>query len=307
MGKMLSNKQIRKKAWGLAGKNLHRVLAAYLVLILTAGVFGAFIGVSAAFQLMPVAIAFSVLLALFMPVLEVGFMQYFANIWRGRRPRLFHSMFCHTRRILRLWGIMLLTALIVIAIALPWLIGMVAVNASMFSFIGEVTATVVTEGAATMPTEAAIEAATMEILNAIAANPMPLLITVLLVLLMYFVLIWISLRLSLTLPAFILNPERRAGQCIRLSMRASKGNSWRIFCNGFMLGLPMFIASILIALLDSALINVENQIIVIAVGIITALIQLLFAAYVMLGQFGLARQLLRKHTGKQKALPAPEE
>ena len=227
MGKMLTNKQIRKKAWSLAGKNLHRALAAYLVLILTAGVFGAFIGVGAAFRLIPVAIAFGVLLVLFMPVLEVGFMQYFANIWRGRRPRLFHSMFCHTRRILRLWGIMLLTGLIVIAVALPWLIGMAAVNMPTFAMIGEVTATTVTvtEGAVTMPTEAAVEAATMEILNAIAANPMPLLITALLVLLMYFVIIWVSLRLSLALPAFILNPNRRASQCIKLSMRASKGNA----------------------------------------------------------------------------------
>ena len=74
-----------------------------------------------------------------------------------------------------------------------------------------------------------------------------------------------------------------------------------------MLGLPLFIASILIGLLDSALLNVQSEIVSLIVGIITALIQLLFTAYVMLGQFGLARQLLRKHTGKQKALPAPEE
>lgn len=312
MGKMLSNKQIRRKAWGMACRNFPKFLAMIFVFALVIAVLMAAPVACFYFQLKIPGIVTAVLVALFMPVLSAGSLKIINNIWCGKRMQLFRSLFCFTPKFLRIWGILLLVELIMIGVALPWVIAVGALVMVNFSAIPEsaiatIESSVLAYQNATEATIASAEAAVSEsIMAAVMANPGILAAIAGVILLMLLVTIYMSFRLNLSLTAFVLHPEYRAGQCIRTSMKATKRNVWRIFCHSFMLALPVIIAEILITTINNLSVNIENVIIFTIVTIITMLISMLLSFYASLGTFGLQRQLIRKQTPKKhKALPAP--
>lgn len=316
MAKMLSNKQIRRKAWGLACRSFPKFLAMILVFGLAVTVLMAVPAACFYFQLKIPGIVTAALVALFMPVLSAGSLKIINNIWCGKRMQLLRSLFCFTPKFLRIWGILLLVELIMIGVSLPWVIAIVALLMVNFAAIPEsvienLEATVLTYQSATDPTmvEVAAEATDVAlaetVLAFVSANPGVVVAIVGVILLMLFITIYMAFRLNLSLTAFVLHPEYRAGRCIKTSMKATKRNVWRIFCHGFMLDLPVVIAEILIGAINHLSGNLENAIIVAVVAIVTMLISLLLSYYTSLGSFGLQRQLIRSQTpSKQKSLPA---
>lgn len=268
------------------------------------------------FKLKIPGIVTAALVALFMPVLSAGSLKIFNNIWCGKRMQPIRSLFCFTPKFLRIWGILLLVELIMIGVSLPWVIAIVVLMMFNFAAIPEsvienLEATVLTYQSATEPAvvEVAAEAAEVALAETVmafvSANPGIVLAIVGVIVLMLFITIYMSFRLNLALTAFVLHPEYRAGRCIKTSMKATKRNVWRIFCHGFMLGLPVVIAEILISAINHLSGNLENAIIVAVVAIVTMLISLLLSFYTSLGSFGLQRQLIRNQMPKkQKSLPA---
>ena len=106
------------------------------------------------------------------------------------------------------------------------------------------------------------------------------------------VIYWATLRISLAPLAFVMDPETKAVDCIRASWNASRGNIWRIFCNSFVLNLPLAISLALMGMFF-----VEDSLIY---GVITLLFQTLFSGYIALGETGLGELLL---TGRSMCAP----
>lgn len=98
--------------------------------------------------------------------------------------------------------------------------------------------------------------------------------------------IYISIRLSIAQTAFLLHPERTAAQLIGDSWRATRGCVWRVFCNTFVLSLPLAVASAL-----TNFILTEDSI---PALIVSSLFSALFNGYILLGQVGLNELLLSR-------------
>lgn len=269
----MSNKEIRQQAWEICKGKFPRVLAMMFVvsmISLAASLLGAAVGGSSFIAVLPTLVL--------LPILEVGTMQFVANLWHGEYSGM-SVLFQHANRFLRLWGIELIVALIALVICIPaailGVVGAIIVPfASLSSFVS----------LSSFAIETAISIATL-----IAA------------LVLIIVIAYVMLRLSLVYPAFIMNPERTAKECIRTSWTMSKGNVKRIFCNTLILNLPLIIAQIMVnALLSDGLYSST------IISIIIALFEALFTGYIALGEYGLAEQLLTHRTPEQNALPSAD-
>lgn len=257
----MSNKEIRQQAWEICKGNFPHVLAMMFVvsmISLAASLLGTALGGSSFIAVLPTLVL--------LPVLEVGTMQFVANLWHGEYAGM-GALFQHANSFLRLWGIELIVALIMLIICIP----AVLLGSAIISFAALISPTIAT-----------------------AAS----IATLIVALVMVIVIVYVTSRLSLAYPAFILNPDRTAKECLLTSWSASKGNVKRIFCNALILNLPLIIAQVMVNVLLSD--GLYSSVII---NIIISLFEALFTGYIALGEYGLAEQLLTHRAPEQEALP----
>lgn len=246
----MSNREIRARAWELCRTDFWKILSASVFVSVVTTVC---MSVGMLLGSLGVMMAAAAMLIL-MPVLEAGMVQFTGNLWNDRYASI-ATLFTHTDKVGRIWGIMLQTLLLELVIMLP-VMGLLGV----LTFLADsASATVMVAG----------------IVMAIA---------------MVIAMFWLTIRLSLPLFAMVLNPFARASECIRISWNATRGNVRRIFCHMFILALPLIIME---ALLQSFMIfNQASGIVYFILNLASTLLASLFNGYLTLGQYGLAEQLI---------------
>lgn len=263
----VTNSEIRKRAWELCRANFGRILSVtffYSLVTTLALLLGSYL----AEYSVVLSIALLVITVVVLPAMEIGMIRFSADIWHDQ-PTGIGVLFKYFNRLPRIWGISLLIYLITIAILSPYIAMMVGelLTNGEFSILF-----------------AALTAVVLPVLAVLS--------------------IWVGIRFSLALTCIITNPELGAIDCMKTSWRASKKNAWRLYCNAFVLSLPLAVSQALIELLIPT--NSTGIMIFIA-GIASTLIQTLFTGYIALGQFGLAEYLLNGGDAQFPALPEPED
>ena len=246
----MSNREIRARAWELCRTDFWKILSASVFVSVVTTVC---MSVGMLLGSLGVMMAAAAMLIL-MPVLEAGMVQFTGNLWNDRYASI-ATLFTHTDKVGRIWGIMLQTLLLELVIMLP-----------VMGLLGALTLLADSASAAVM---------VAGIVMAIA---------------MVIAMFWLTIRLSLPLFAMVLNPFARASECIRISWNATRGNARRIFCHMFILALPLIIME---ALLQSFMIfNQASGIVYFILNLASTLLASLFNGYLTLGQYGLAEQLI---------------
>ena len=246
----MSNREIRARAWELCRTDFWKILSASVFVSVVTTVC---MSVGMLLGSLGVMMAAAAMLIL-MPVLEAGMVQFTGNLWNDRYASI-ATLFTHTDKVGRIWGIMLQTLLLELVIMLP-----------VMGLLGALTLLADSASAAVM-----VAGSVMAIAMVIA-------------------MFWLTIRLSLPLFAMVLNPFARASECIRISWNATRGNVRRIFCHMFILALPLIIME---ALLQSFMIfNQASGIVYFILNLASTLLASLFNGYLTLGQYGLAEQLI---------------
>lgn len=246
----MSNREIRARAWELCRTDFWKILSASVFVSVVTTVC---MSVGMLLGSLGVMMAAAAMLIL-MPVLEAGMVQFTGNLWNDRYASI-ATLFTHTDKVGRIWGIMLQTLLLELVIMLP-----------VMGLLGVLTFLADSASAAVM---------VAGIVMAIA---------------MVIAMFWLTIRLSLPLFAMVLNPFARASECIRISWNATRGNARRIFCHMFILALPLIIME---ALLQSFMIfNQTSGVVYFILNLASTLLASLFNGYLTLGQYGLAEQLI---------------
>lgn len=246
----MSNREIRRRAWDLCRGNFWKIFgASCFISILVTVCFALGMLMGALGMLMAVAA-----MLILMPVLEVGMVQFTGNLWNDEFASI-STLFTHTDKIGRIWGILFQLLLRVLLVMLPF-------SAVMFAFglIGE------TAPATLIAANIAVALATLAVM------------------------FWIGIRLSLPLFALVMYPQLKASECIRVSWMATRGKVWRIFCHMLILALPMIAMEVLVQVF--IYFNQTNGVAYFVLNLATMLLSSLFNGYITLGQYGLAQQLI---------------
>lgn len=246
----MSNREIRRRAWDLCRGNFWKIFGAscFISILITAcTVLGALMGILG----MLIAVAAMLILT---PVLEVGMVQFTGNLWNDEFASI-STLFTHTDKIGRIWGILFQLLLRALLVMLPF-------GAVMFAsgLIG-----------GTAPT-------------------MMIAVNIAVALASLAVMFWIGIRLSLPLFALVMHPQLKASECIRVSWNVTRGKVWRIFCHSLILALPMIAMEVLVQLFIHF--NQINGVGSFVLNLATTLLSALFNGYITLGQYGLAQQLI---------------
>lgn len=121
--------------------------------------------------------------------------------------------------------------------------------------------------------------------------------------------LWLAIRFEMTAVCIVLFPNFRTTQCMRIAWRASKGNVWRLLCNTFVLGLPLFAAqgllfgySVYLSLTGQMLNAVGSLLLDFGSILISALLN----GYIYLGSFSLHEYLLQQYFAAQPGYFAAE-
>lgn len=126
----------------------------------------------------------------------------------------------------------------------------------------------------------------------------------------FVLLFWIMLRYEMVTTCIVLNPSMRATECMRTVWRASKGNVGRLFCNGFVLNLPLLAAQMLL-LGYQVFLSVNGQALnffgSFLLDAASTLISSLLTGYIALGTYALHEQLLNTYSPVQPEAAAPVE
>lgn len=246
----MSNREIRARAWELCRTDFWKILSASVFVSVVTTVC---MSVGMLLGSLGVMMAAAAMLIL-MPVLEAGMVQFTGNLWNDRYASI-ATLFTHTDKVGRIWGIMLQTLLLELVIMLP-----------VMGLLGVLT------------------------LLADSASATVMVVSIIVAIVMIVAMFWLTIRLSLPLFAMVLNPFARASECIRISWNATRGNARRIFCHMFILALPLIIME---ALLQSFMIfNQASGIVYFILNLASTLLASLFNGYLTLGQYGLAEQLI---------------
>ena len=208
----VNNKQIRKNAWALYKANFQKLLPAMVLLQLLTFLPGIVIGRAAPGGLVEL-LATQLSTMLFAPITLCGVAAFSLDILHGGAPKT-HLMFAHVkdfRRTLKIW-----------LAALAYYGPVLALNAT----------TLVLLNVASVPSEKDVA----------EIGTLLLLLALILVLTVFG--IWLSLRFTLFSYAVVKNPEAGAGEWLKTSWRAMKGNCGRqirmvisIFWPGVVVGL----------------------------------------------------------------------
>lgn len=246
----MSNREIRARAWELCRTDFWKILGASVFVSVVTTVC---MSIGMLLGSLGVMMAVAAMLIL-MPVLEAGMVQFTGNLWNDRYAGI-ATLFTHTDKVGRIWGIMLQTLLLELVIMLP-----------VMGLLGVLT------------------------LLAGSASAAVMVVSIVVAIVMIVAMIWLTIRLSLPLFAMVLNPFARASECIRISWNATRGNVRRIFCHMFILALPLIIME---ALLQSFMIfNQTSGVVYFILNLASTLLASLFNGYLTLGQYGLAEQLI---------------
>lgn len=201
-------------------------------------------------------------LAVLNVILTLGMVRFILDIWHGRPTSL--SMLFSQRR--RFWT-SVLSSLLISLIVLGVIFAMfIPVAASIFI---------------------------SESLGGILAIVAVLAASVLL--------IWMGLRYEMVTACIVLEPAFGATDCMSTAWRASKGNVGRLFCNAFVLNLPLFVAQALLMGYQSFLMmngQVLNGFGSIVLDVASTLISALLTGYIALGTYALHEQLLDEYRRK---------
>jgi len=113
--------------------------------------------------------------------------------------------------------------------------------------------------------------------------------------------IWIGLRYEMTTACIVLRPHLGTTDCMRTAWRASKGNVGRLFCNAFVLNLPLLFAQALLIGYQTFL-TMNGQVLngfgSIVLDVASTLISALLTGYIALGTYALHEQLLDEYHRK---------
>ena len=206
-------------------------------------------------------------------IMSLGMVRFILNIWHGQ-PAPLSVLFSQKHRL----GASILSGL---------LISLISAGISIAVFIPAVAALAVSET-----------------LGAIVAIVAALVLAVLM--------IRIGMRYAMTTACIVLEPSRGAVDCMRTAWRASKGKVGRLFCNAFVLNLPLFIAQALLIGYQIFL-GMRGQMLngfgSIVLDVASMLISALLTGYIALGTYALHEQLLDEYLGSQPhtiELPALE-
>lgn len=110
--------------------------------------------------------------------------------------------------------------------------------------------------------------------------------------------LWIALRYEMVTACIVLRPSCGATDCMRAAWRASKGNVGRLFCNAFVLNLPLAAAQILLTGYQTFLAmngQTLNGFGSIVLDVASMLISALLTGYIALGTYALHEHLLENH------------
>lgn len=114
--------------------------------------------------------------------------------------------------------------------------------------------------------------------------------------------LYLVLRFEMTTTCIVLCPTFRTTECMRTAWRASKGNVWRLLCNAFILGLPLFVAQGLLIgyqtylSLTGQMLNTVGSLLL---DLGSVLISALLSGYIYLGSFSLHEHLLGQYFAAQ--------
>lgn len=112
------------------------------------------------------------------------------------------------------------------------------------------------------------------------------------------IIIWMAFRYEMTTSCVVLRPNLRATECMRTAWHASKGKISRLFCNAFILNLPLAIAQALLigyqVFLDAngQTLNGFGSLLL---AVASTLISALLTGYIALGTYALHEQLLDEY------------
>lgn len=256
----MTNKDFRRRAWELCRANFGLLLSATVLQSLISTI---------SLQLMSMTEApllstlISLCLFVLSAIISLGMVRFVLDIWHGDRPAL-SVLFSQKHRFFTYIGYTLLIGLIVIGITLA--------SIMVFGIAGGVFA-----GADT------ITAQIMILLSSFVAIVLG---------------VWFALRFEMAITCMVLRPSCGATECMRIAWRASKKNAWRLFCNEFILSLPLVLAQMLLTgyatyllMSGQTLTGVGSLLLDIASMMITALL----SGYIMLGIYSLHEHLLEKY------------
>ena len=245
----MSNREIRARAWALCRADFWKILGASVFVSVVTTLC---MSVGMLLGMMGILMAVAAMLIL-MPVLEAGMVQFTGNLWNDRFASI-STLFTHTDKVGRIWGIMIQTFLLELALILPFM-GVIGI----LTLLGG---------------------------NSVAIMIIYVAVAVVMIVAMF----WLSIRLSLPVFAMVLNPFSKASECIRISWNVTRGNVRRIFCHMFILSLPLIIME---ALLQSFMIfNQTSNVVYFILNLASTMLASLFNGYLTLGQYGLAEQLI---------------
>lgn len=195
-------------------------------------------------------------------ILTLGMVRFILDIWNGQ-PTSLSVLFSQRRRFWTHCLSSILVSLIVAGITIAAFIPVVVCNA-ISDVLGGILAVIVT----------------------IAASVL---------------MIWMAFRYEMTTACIVMEPALGATDCMRAAWRASKGNVGRLFCNGFVLNLPMLLAQALLIGYQTFLTTngqVLNGFGSIVLSVASTLISALLTGYIALGTYALHEQLLNEYRRK---------
>lgn len=155
-----------------------------------------------------------------------------------------------------------------------------------------------------------LAAALISLLAISVSETLGAIITVVVIIAAVVLVIWMSLRFELIATCIVLNHSMGPIGCMRTSWRASKGNLKRLFCNGFVLNLPLIVAEILLSSFQYGYLYMSgltlNPFGSLLLRIASTLLTALLSGYIYLGTYALHEQLLENYTCSHAAQSAAE-
>ena len=109
---------------------------------------------------------------------------------------------------------------------------------------------------------------------------------------------WFVIRFEMTVTCMVIRRTGGVTECMRIAWRASKGNVWRLFCNSFVLSLPLIAAQALLIgyqtylMLTGQMLNTVGSLLLDAASI---MLTALLSGYVYLSIHPLHEQLLENY------------
>lgn len=267
----MTNKEIRRRAWELCRENFGLILSATFLTSLISTLTMEVVSWMDAPLLTLIA---SIFLMILSGIMSIGMVRFILDIWHGETPTL-SVLFSQKHRLGTFICYNLLTILLVLAVYLA-------------AFIPLAIITSLVQAYTQLPVSIFV------IICMVIATIPPL---------------WLILRFEMAVTCMVIRHSYRATECMRTAWRTSKGNVWRLLCNEFILGLPLFLAQGLLTGYQTYLLmtgQMLNDIGFLLLDFGTVLISALLSGYIYLGTYPLHEQLLESYLASHPEKAAAE-